>query len=321
MTIPTITAVNPPAGSTRGQNVVRVIGTGFRLPDPPAVEGPVQSEQQKTVSVKFEGVESDWAYSASSTLILARVPAWAGAYDISFPAKLDVRVANLDNSEVEIPGEHATLAEGYSINRPGFATESYLQRVIREVVCLFRRHILENSHYTTSRDFALTPDQQQTLRAGSPLIQLAGPTLVLNRFYSLNQEDPEADPLDQPNGMMRREVPQTVDLEFAVALWANNATHIHSLVQSYLLFHRDIKDVKVAIDPTDLSQGTKDYEFELAWDGYPILNTDPATDDLMSAMAQSVIRGVHIDEECGTIIERGRKITQNNGDPVLQVQE
>ena len=320
MAVPTITAVNPSSGSTRGQNVIRIEGTNFRLPDPPSPTGPVLADQQKTVSVKFEGVESEWAYSATPDLILARVPVWDGPYDITFPAPLDVRVANLDNAGVEIPTENATLIDGYAIDRPSLAAETYLQRTVREVIRIFRRHLLQNTHHTTARDFSLTPAQQETLRASGPLVQLMGPRLPLNRFYSLNREEPEADPLGGVDGMMRRKPPVTCNVEFRVALWANNVFHLEGLIQGCLLLHRDVKFVKVAVDPSDPTQGTKDYEFEMPWEGYPDVNTDPTADDLMYATLTSVVRGVHIDEDFGTIVERGWIITQNSGDPTLQIQ-
>lgn len=320
MAIPTITGVTPNAGSTRGGNIIRVAGTNFRLPPPPLADGPVLSDQQKTVSVKFEGAESGWAYSASSTLILARVPEWRGPYDIPFPAALDVRVANLDDNGVEIPGENATLLNGYTISRHTLAAQAYLQRVIREVVRLFRRHVLENSHYTTSRDYSLTPAQQETLRAQGPLVHLSGPRLQLNRFYSLNREEDELDSLSTPDGRMRRRVPVTVDVVFTITAWANSQAHIHALVQSLLLFWRDIKFVKVDVDPVDPAQGTKDYEFEPLWEAFPDMSTDPTAEDLLYATSQCVVRGVHIDEEFGTIIERGWIITQNDGLPSLQFQ-
>lgn len=320
MAVPTITSVTPSSGSTRGQNIVRIAGTNFRLPNPVSPTGPILSDQQKTVSVKFEGVESEWAYSANSELILARIPIWAGPYDITFPAGLDVRVANLDDFEVEIPGENATLVNGYSIDRPSLAAESYLQRAVREIIRLYRRHVLANTHHTTSRDYSLTPAQQKTLRAGGPLVQLQGPRLPLNRFYSLNREDDEADPLGGVDGRMRRKPPVTCNIEFTVVVWANNVYHLEGLIQACLLLHRDIKFVKVPNDPSDPSKGTKDYEFEMPWDGYPDVNTDPTADDLKYARLMSVVRGVHIDEDFGTIIERGWIITQNSGEPVLQVQ-
>ena len=320
MSIPTVTSVQPGTGSTRGTNIVRIIGTNFRLPNPAAATGALLAAQQKTVSVKFEGIESEWAYSASSTLILARVPTWRGAYDITFPAGLDIRVANLSDLGVEIATENATLLNGYYINRPGLATESYLQRVIRETIRLFRRHVLQNTHHTTQRDYSLTPAQLQTLRAEGPMIKLMGPRLVLNRFYSLNREEDETDPLGGANGMMRRKTPVTCDMVFAVAAWANNPMHLTGLAQACLLFHRDVKFVKVEIDPSVPTLGTKDYEFEMPWDGYPAFNTDPTADDLTYITLNSIVRGVHIDEDVGTIVERGWIVTQNNGDPVLQTQ-
>lgn len=320
MAVPTVTSVEPSAGSTRGGDVIRVHGTNFRLPDPVPATGPIQSDQQKTLSVQFEGVESEWAYAASSTLLLAKVPTWAGAYDISFPLQLDVRVANLDNAGVEIPGENATLADAYSIDRPSLAAETYLQRAIREVIRLFRRHVLENTHHTTSRDFSLTPALQETVRAEGPLVQLHGPRMPINRFDSINVEGYESDPLGGPSGMMRRRRPVTVNLEFGVSIWAKGDRQLNGLIQAVLLFHRDIKYLKVPVDPGDPSKGTRDYEFEMPWPGFPEADTAPNSSDLLTATTQSHVRGVHIDEDFGTIIERGWVITQNDGVPVLQIQ-
>jgi len=319
MAIPTITSITPSSGSTRGQNVVRIEGTGYRLPDPPPATGPVLADQQKTVSVQFEGIESEWAYSAHDGLILARVPEWEGPYDV-LPAQLDVRVANLDNSGVEIPGENVTAADAYGIDRPSLVVESYLQRTVREVIRLFRRHVLQNTHHTTQRDYSLTPAQQETLRAEGPLVQLAGPRLVLNRFHSIEREEDESDPLGGVDGRMRRKPPVTVNIEFNVVAWANNPMHLHGLVQALLLLQRDVKLVKVPRDPSNPGAGTKDYEFRMDWGAYPDITSDPSTDDLMYASTTFFVRGVHLDEDVGTIVERGWIITQNNGDPVLQVQ-
>jgi len=320
MAVPTVTSVEPNSGSTRGRNVVRIIGSNFRPPNPVPAIGYVGSAQQKTVSVKFEGVESEWAYYASDGLILARVPAWTGSYKVTFPYALDVRVANLDDSEVEIPGESATLADGYSINRPSLQEESYLQRVIRELINIYRIHVLENTHHTTSRDFSGDPSSTETLKASTPLVQLVGPRMPLNRFDSINYEEPEEDPLGGADGMMRRMKPVTCDLLFEIRAFALLDRHLTGLVQAILLMHRDVLFVKVLVDPNDPSKGTKDYNLDLVWDGYPELETEPNISDLLSASMTCKIRGVHIDEESGTIVERGWRITQNDGDPVLESQ-
>jgi len=318
MAIPTITSVEPNAGTTRGRSVIRIIGSNFRPPDPIPPTGYQGTAQQKTVSVKFAGVESEWAYYAADGLILARVPEWRGSYKVAFPYALDVRVANLDNSGVEIPGENATLVGGYSIDRPSLQAESYLQRAIREVIRLYRRHVVENSHHTTSRDFSGDPSSQKTLRATTPLLQLVGPRLPLNRFDSINREEPEVDPLGGPNGMMRRMAPVTCDVFFEIRLFALSDRHITSMVQAALLMHRDIKYVGVPNDPGDPSAGTKEYDLDMPWDGYPEIETEPNISDLLSASMLCKVRGVHIDEDFGNIVERGWITTQNDGEPVLE---
>lgn len=317
MAVPTVTTVDPSSGSTRGLNIVKIEGSGFRLPDPPDPVGEINEDQPKTVSVQFEGQESEWAYSASDSLILARVPQYRGPYDVSFPVSLDVRVANLDNSGAEIPGERATLTDGYDVERPSLVHASHLQRVLGAVIELFRRHVTENTHYTTSRDYSLTPALQKTMRASGPLVQLTGPRLVLNRFRSLNREDYEGVGTDE---WIRTKPPVTVDVQIGVNFWANQFQHLHGLVQAYLLFHRDIHAVRIDIDPADPSAGTRDYEFALPWTSYPDVDTEPSADDLISAVARSEVRGVQIDEDSATIVERGWDIVDNDGYPVVDSQ-
>ncbi|MEN6369231.1 MAG: hypothetical protein ABFD77_05985, partial [Thermotogota bacterium] len=292
------------------------VGTNFRLPNAVPATGPIHAPQQKTLSVKFQGYDSEWAYPASTSLILARVPEWRGAYDITFPAALDVRVANLDDSEVEIPGENATRADCYTISRPDCTAESHLERVLRELISLYRRHMMQNTHHTTQRDYSLTPALQETLRASGPLLRIHGPRVLLNRFYSLNKEEDEADALGGAKGRMRRKPEVTVDLSIGEAIWANNPFHLSALVQGLLLFHRDIKYVRVAVDPADPSKGEKAYEFEPEWGEFPNMDTEPSADDLVVSVSRCVVRGVQVDTDFGTIVERGWIVD----DSVLQAQ-
>jgi len=317
MAVPTITGVSPDSGSTRGQNMINIIGTNFNIPGPPPVSGPVQSEQPKTVSVQFEGVESEWAYCASDTRILARVPEWRGGYD-SFPLALDVRVANLDASGVEIPGENVTAADAYTINQKVLAEESYLQHVIRQLIELYRRHVTPNVHHTTSRDYSLNPTSQETLDLEGAVVGLHGPSMPINRFYALNREEPEDNPNEPPYGFTRKKPPVTVNLEFGVSVWVNNPYHLYGLCQSILMLHRDILFLRVDNDPKDPSKGYVEYELAMPWNGFPEADSAPNFSDLNSATAQCHVRGVNIDDVDGTIVERGWKVYQNDGLPVIE---
>ena len=89
MGVPTVTAVDPGSGPTRGYDLVAIAGTNFRLPDPPPA-GDATGDQDRTVKVSFGGVDSDWAYAASEELIYAVVPEWRGSYE-TMPLPLNVR--------------------------------------------------------------------------------------------------------------------------------------------------------------------------------------------------------------------------------------
>lgn len=294
MAIPTITSISPTSGLTKGGNILQINGTNFRIaPLPPAV-GYLGGDAQQTVSVLFEGVRAEWAEAASDTLILTRVPQWAGAYD-ALPLDLDVRVANLDDSGVEIPTENATLADAYTIDRTKLTTESVLQKVCREAVSVFRRHLLQNTHITMSRDFDETIATLERKVAEAPVVYLIGPNSPTNRLRSCNHLDPRDDPAN-PGMFVRNEVPITVDLNFEIRIYAVGSQHTISLQQALILMFRDV---------TSLIVGDQIPEFRMPFNRYPTITNVPNQSDLYSIRSGMSIKGVHLDEESGTIIERG----------------
>lgn len=321
MAVPTIASVDPTSGPTKGQNLVRIYGTDFRLPPAPP-DGYLGGEQQKTVSVQFEGQESEWAYAASDAMIFAKVPEWRGAYTgVSFPLALDIRVANLDDAGAEIAGENVTLADCYQIYRPSMVTESYLQRVCRELIRVFRRHLLENTHTSTKTIYDDdTADGKARLMEEAPVIHLIGPRTPINRFYSVNREEPEEDETD-PNLWLRKEAPVTVDLNFDVFIWTageSSTRQLLALHNGLLTLFRDVVDLRVDNDPSDPSKGYKEYEMALPWESYPEDDTGANDSDLCKSMAGIEIRGVHLIDDPATILERGSIITANDGEPIIE---
>lgn len=303
MAVPTVTSVSPSTGSTRGDNMVKVIGTNFKLPDAPPPFGPLHDDQQKTVSVKFEGQGSAWAYAATDTLILARVPEYRGAYDVPYPVALDVRVANLDTAGVEIVGENAILADGYGVDRPGLAGKVYLQHAVAEFLKLFRRHVLQNTHMSASRD-AVTGVGDERLRASAPAVYLIGPQIVEDRLHSVNQELEEADPGDATQ-WHRKRFPVTVDLEFRIGVVSDGNRHLYGLTQALIMFFRDVVHVRVPDNPAAPAGPYKDYEIDMAWAFRGNHDDEPNKDDLFKSIARASITGVQVDDYDGTIIESG----------------
>lgn len=320
MAVPTITTVTPAAGRSTGTNLIEIAGTNFRLPPPPPAVGYLGGAQPRTVRVQFAGVDSDWAYAANATLILARVPAWAGAYDLAWPFAVDVRVANLDDAGVEIPGEATVKVDGYDYQQPALAAEPYLQRVLRELVRLFRRHLLPNVWLTVDVDYTDSPADQDRLRALAPVLHLVGPLGPLNRFDSVNRDEPVDDPLAPLRWLERRE-PVTADLTFEVRCYAATSRQLFALGQAFILFQRDVVELRVPDDPAIPTGSAKVYEVNCPFDGLPDYNTEPVNAGLFGWVGRFMIRGVQIDTEAGTIIGRGWRITANDGEPTVQTEQ
>jgi len=321
MAVPTISGVDPTSGPTKGTNVVKISGTGFRLPPTPP-PGPVGGAAQRTVSVQFDGRESDWAHAITDSLIYARVPEWRGPADATMPVALDVRVANLDDSGVEIPGENVTAAGAYSVDRPKLSVQTDFQNVIRELIDLIRRHVVPNVWLTISAEYDDTYADGLDIpkQADLPVIHLAGPATPENRFYSLNRLDPEEDPADADAWIQKKE-PVTVDLDFEIIGWADHPDHLYGMGQALSLLFRDHKWLYVPIDPNDPAQGEKRYELDQGKDfgGQPEYDTPPAVDNLRNFRASCTIRGVDIDERDGIIIRRGWNAYVDSG-YVLDIQ-
>lgn len=319
MAIPTIVSLDPDNGLTRGDNIVRIVGTNFPLPIILST-GYLGGDQQKTVSVKFEGQESEWAYAASPELIMARVPEYRGPHDISYPVALDVRVANLDSNGDEIPTENVTLAEGYSVNRPGLSGQSYFQSVVRAFIHLFKRHVLPNVFSTNSRDSASDPSEGDArARASAPSITLVGPRATQDRIHNYDRLEEQEDPGDV-DSFIRRRHPTSVDFSFGLVIYAVGSGHLFSLQQSCINLFRDITHIRVPVDDAAPDGDYTEYEISMPWLFEPDTEDDPNSSDLFVARAGVMIHGVQVDSRDGTIVQRGWRITANDGNPSLEVE-
>lgn len=316
---PTVSAVTPASGNTRGGNMVVITGTNFLLPAPPVAAGYLGGAAPRTVKVSFEGVEAPWAEAASATSIYATVPEWRGTTPQTWPLALDVRVANLNTNGSERTGEVATRVDGYALTRLELARECYLQRVVRELLRLLKRHVADNVGIALGRDYDDDTTDWARLRATAPCLTLAGPTSELNRFYSLNMEPDEEDPLDAAR-WLRRRPPVTVDLGFTVRGYAHAMEHLYAMGQALLLTFRDIVRLRVLRDPANEAAGFVEYEVEVAWEAHPGFTSAPSVDDLFYFDARLLIRGVHLDDESGTVIRRGWIVSTNAGEPTVDTQ-
>lgn len=318
MAVPTFVSITPSSGKTKGTNLVKIEGTNFRVP---TIEpsGEVNGAEQFTVKVEFEGVESEWAASASDTIIYARVPEYTGGWD-TIPATLDVRIANLDDDGDEIAGENVTESDAYTVDRTSFTDQPYLMRVTEMLIRRLKRHLMTDVGITISRDYDDDPTTVDRLRSNLPAIYVSGPDIErTGGVYHFPVNDAEENPLDTDEFVLKSP-PMVVDLFFTVRGWADNPYHLYNMTQQLMLLFRDLPYLDVEVDPAQPDLGSVEYPVELDWAGFPDLEAAPGFSDLENFQARLKIIGVHIDEESGTIFTRGKKITTNDGEPTVETE-
>lgn len=306
MTVPTISAITPAQGLSIGGNVIVITGTGFRVaPEPPA--GYLGGSEQITVSVKFQGVEADWAASASETEIYCRVPAFAAAPSL-LPLAADVRVANLDDNGDEIAGENVVEEEGYTYTRVELPEETYLQAVVREVILLLRRHVTPNVNPSASRDYDSDPTTVERLRANLPTVDVAGPKIVRSEGVRQIAKHGAEEDTEDSDMFLRRRRPIMVDMEFDINGWCDSTRQAYSLADAFLKALRGFPY---------LSVNGNEYDMEIPWGQEPAMTTLPNYSDVQGFASQLVVKGVMLDAVGDTIVERGWRITDNDGEPEL----
>lgn len=310
MTIPAITSIVPAEGLSIGGNVILITGTGFRVPpEPPS--GYLGGAEQITVSVKFQGVAATWAAAASETEIYCRVPAFVASPSL-LPLSADVRVANLDDDGNEIAGENVVEEEGYLYKRVDLPEETYLQSVVRELVLLLRRHVTPNVNPSASRSYDEDPTSVERLQANLPTIDLTGPSLI--RSDGVRQIAKNAAEEDSTDADMfeRRRRPIVVNLEFDVNGWCDSVRQAYSLSDAFMKAMRGFPYLTV---------GNAEYDLEIPWRQEPSLTTMPNYSDIKGFASQIVVKGVMLDADGDTVVERGWRITDNDGEPELDDME
>ncbi len=233
MAVPTITSLTPSAGLPSGRGRVNLVGTNFRLPPVPPpggadapLTGPVPGPWLRTVSVKINGLEADEVVPVSAAELWIITPEFRGdSKDI--PDAVDVVVANLDNSGVEIPGETVTLVDGFTYRRQDLTADSDVAWVARNVLRRFRRNIIQNSHMNTHFDFSLDPASGLNALASLPSVLLEGPDMMEDDD---NRETEEQLTDAGGDNLFVRTPPFTARLEWRILIVSDGKAEVLNLV-------------------------------------------------------------------------------------------
>jgi hypothetical protein len=289
MAAPTFGTITPTSGPTGGRALVTITGTNFRLPTAPAFVGPIASAAPPSVEVFFGTSKATNVRVLSSTRIQATLPAATFDPTSGAPGAVSVSVRNIDDNGVPIPGEAVVVPSAFSYARPTLETpassEPVLAAVVRTLLLMLRREVLDNVQMTVHTDYA-GQGAEVAAFASLPGIAVVGPALSENRFYSEN----EMPVVDLGGGVFEeRRVPYTVDLTFTI-IGADDSTQrlLNLMQQTTLFFHRN-KAIVV---------GAHSFEMEIEQNGDFDMEAGQAVNNanLRSFTGIILIRGVHLED-------------------------
>lgn len=293
MAIPTFTAITPNSGPAGGRSTAVITGTGFR----------VASENGKTVRVSVDGVDIPFERMGvlSDTEIRLEVPPFlrsgSAALVDTLPA-VDVRIANLDDSEVEIVGEVVTAADAYTHERapllPPNATNAnqHYRQVIIEMLSTFHRQVLPNTAIGTSVDYG-EYGQVSIASAKMPAIAINGPRFsenmdVRHQWLDLPEEGDGGDPEE----FQKKWHGYTVDMAFDIVIGSKRRQEIYALSQAVIEMFLRTPWVEIPVIPGE-PNGAK-HQFPLVLINAPNIGFQEMNSDLITATGLFEVRWVPI---------------------------
>lgn len=311
MAVPTISTITPSSGLTRGRNMVRIAGTGFRVAPAPPAGLITDFTPITTVEVYFGGVQSDYAQVVSTTEVIAVVPKWTGDPHPAdaLPAALDVRLVNLDDAGAPIVGEEVTAAAAYTVDRPKLTNKTVVERVLEEFVTELRRHVHPNVWITMERFYYDSADDiPDRIKKGKlPIIHVNGVEYETDPLTQLMGDQPFVDSVDTDLYHIQR-VPKTVDLILPAIEAYSTSEHAAELIgisQALELMFHDIPYLEVSPDSGDTeATGNYKHPMEMPPDGEPAFDLGPEIDGLKSFRAAARIKTVDLIEPGGTEVSR-----------------
>lgn len=308
MAVPTITTITPAFGHTGGREMIRVDGTGFRLPPTPPASGPVPVGEP-TVRVELNGKRSPRVLVASATLLYFVSP-------IQDAGAQTVVLRNLDDDGEPITGENVAAVDAFEYRLPpltGAANESLLARVCRALLQEVKRQVLPNTTMTVSVGYDPDPaDAKDYIDAAAlPAISLLGPQLQRNRVNSTNVREEER---PSPTEYLQRRPPRTHDALFSVVGAADQTVTLLNLMAAFQLFVDRNPYLEILRDAADEDGETVRYEFDFSPGGDLQVAGGAEASDLRLFRGTVYVRGIELASMAGfgddTVVDRGAPLTE-----------
>lgn len=298
-----------------GRSLVQIYGSDFRLPTIPGIGAAPTPVGAPTVRVLFGGQPAErvdvlasnrLAVLPPSTPLPIVSPDWGAGV-------VDVEVMNLDDAGVPIPGESVVREDAYTYARIDLATQTDLTRLVRRFVELWISQVLPNVVLTTHTDYDGDVSTYIVDMGKLPGISLAGPSLLENRFFSLNGLQ-EYDPQVTDGSRLLRRAPFTVDLGFQVDLVSDSTQELINLMALVTQFVDRNPFVYLPRDPGDPSKGLVRYEFDWVTGAQLAIAVGDNESNVRRATGSVVLRGFDVEDLAGLEQELAVMVTNITSD-------
>jgi hypothetical protein len=302
MAVPTISSASPNSGPAAGWNVVEITGTNFRtrtpVPDDYVLD---PATEYSTVRVYVDGVEARYAQAVSHVHIRALMPQYVGSpldsagRVVDAHAPVAVRVDNLDDAGVLIPGETAVKVAGYTYERAplfedGSAEDPPILRVLMAYMRLVLREVGKEVALYTHPDFS-DPDNDYIKLADHPSVNLRAEE---ERDFEHGQYDNEPVLRARGDGTWDQYKPsrtyQIVVDVLASAFGLRNAQRLKTALVDMVMANPYLQ---VPADPRFSTPGTL-IQFPLELTGEPRQASNPNAADIVAYSMVMRIRGVPV---------------------------
>lgn len=265
MAVPTINTITPNSGTSIGRQMIEILGTDFRLPDPPPSTGPTPTPVP-TVSVEFGAIPSGQVLVTSGTRLFARSPKFE-LLSTEANSAVDVVITNLDNTGTPIPGETVTAVGGFTYARPDISAEneSLVTRAVRSLLRLLKSEVIPNVIHEQDPDYDDDISTPFTAHTELPALSIIGPDLDENRFFSFNSNSYDTELTG--GGVLIQRPSYMVDLTFDIVGYSDNDVEFLNLLSLCTQWKDRNQTIAIPCDFNDLNAGSVELDFRVPLGG------------------------------------------------------
>lgn len=272
-----------------------VNGTVVRLVE---VSGPLPAPLLAETAYYVVGVAAN-TFQLSATFAGPAVDVTtAGSGKVLSVGAYDVVVENIDDDGLLIPGETVTAAKAFTFRRPDLGVEGDLTRVVRAMLRMLKRQVLENVAWVTHTDYDAATGDLLNLAYVQRL-----PAIVLANLET--PDDPEhrveydTDFEVAGGRFVERRPPVVVTVKYDLIGVSDDPIEILNLVQVVRTFFRKNPYLVVNRSSTDPSLGQVRYDMEWRFAGSVAVTHQGDNSNVESFSGEVRIRGVLLEDMPG----------------------